>query len=400
MNILIVTRENEADKKYGLGKSIQRIAVEFKAMGHHVHYFSQTECAAAHHKWHPRLICWLPSCLGILSGAFAERLIQGWMAAKTARKGSFSHVWFQDPWLCFGFNAHYFLKATWVKPFKWGVSEHGLGSFAWAVKQDGLFLSNAVYKYLLRYEKKILLKADWVWSPSESAMTLLLRDMQLSQPPKNWQAMPYGHPELSSTSDSFLSPNSPPRIIALGRIAPAKKYQILIDAIHLLQTQYHIEAQLIILGGGDKNRLMQYALKKGVKYPPEIREICIQKSSDVESGGVGNRRIDNKSLEQALEHADIYTSACHVESFGLANREAIAYGLPCVISAGGASCEVLGDGAWLVPNEAQYFAKAYYQLLTNPELQQFWKKQALNAAQNWPNWKTVSTHYEQTLLTL
>ncbi|VAW85859.1 hypothetical protein MNBD_GAMMA18-2352 [hydrothermal vent metagenome] len=385
MNILIVTRENESDKKYGLGKSIQRIATEFKKMGHHIHYFSKTDCDSAHNKWHPRLVRWLPACLGVLSGAFSERLIQGWMAAKIARKGQFSHVWFQDPWLCFGFNAHYLLKATWVKPFKWGVSEHGLGSFAWAVKQDGLFLSDTLYKHLLRYEKKILLKADWVWSPSQSAMTLLLRDIQLSQQPKNWKVMPYGHPELSAISPNS-PPNSPPNILALGRIAPAKNYKILIDAIYLLQTQYHIEAQLIILGGGDKNILMEYALKKGVKYPPEIRELL--------------GRAEDKSIEQELERVDIYTSACHVESFGLANREAIAYGLPSVISAGGASCEVLGDGGWLVSHKAQYFASAYYHLLTNPELQMFWKKQALNAAQKWPNWKATSAHYEQALLTL
>ena len=390
MNILIVTRENEADKKYGLGKSIQRIAVELKAMGHHVHYFSQTECSATHRKWHPRLVRWLPSCFGILSGAFSERLIQGWMAAKTAKKESFSHVWFQDPWLCFGFNAHYFLTATLVKSFKWGVTEHGLGSFAWAVKQDGLLLSDVIYKRLLRYEKKTLLKADWVWSPSQSAMTLLLRDLQLSQVPKNWQVMPYGHPELSAPIPRVQHANSPPNILALGRIAPAKNYQILIDAIYLLQTQYHIEAQLIILGGGDKNILMQYALKKGVKYPPEIREM----HCSAENG------IENKKIEQEFERADIYTSACHVESFGLANREAIAYGLPSVISAGGASCEVLGDGAWLVPNKAQHFANAYYHLLTDSKHQVFWKKQALNAAHSWPNWKTVSIHYEQTLLAL
>lgn len=390
MNILIVTRENEADKKYGLGKSIQRIAEELKVRGHRVQYFSQTECRAAHNKWHPRLIRWLPSCLGILSGAFSERFIQGWMAAKTAQKEPFSHVWFQDPWLCFGFNARYLLTATLSKPFKWGVTEHGLGSFAWAVKQDGLLLSDAVYKRLLRYEKKILLKADWVWSPSQSAMTLLLRDIQLSQMPENWQVMPYGHPELSAPASRVPSSNSPPNIIALGRIAPAKNYQILIDAIYLLQTQYHIEAQLIILGGGDKNILMQYALKKGVKYPPEIREMLCSAES-----GVGNKKI-----EQEFERADIYTSACHVESFGLANREAIAYGLPSVISAGGASCEVLGDGAWLVPNKAQHFANAYYHLLTDSKYQVFWKKQALNAAHSWPNWKTITLHYEQTLLAL
>lgn len=396
MNILIVTRENEADKKYGLGKSIQRIAEELRVEGHRVHYFSKTECEAAHHKWHPRLIRWLPSCLGILSGAFSERLVQGWMAAKTARKGQFSHVWFHDPWLCFGFNLHCVLNATWNKPFKWGVSEHGLGSFAWAVKQDGLVLSNAIYKHLLRYEKKILQKADWVWSPSQSAMNLLLRDMQLSQQPKNWQVMPYGHPQIFATTPRVQPPNSPPNIIALGRISPAKNYTLLIDAIYLLQTQYHIEAQLIIIGGGDKYTLMQYALKKGVKYPPQIREI----GANRELNRVNENMSANKYIEKEFGHADIYTSACHVESFGLANREAIAYGLPCVISAGGASCEVLGDGAWLVPNKAQHFASAYHKLITAPKLQEFWQQQALNAAKNWPNWKTASKHYEQILLSL
>ena len=381
MKILIVTRESEADKKYGLGKSVKRIADELNELGHETIYFSKTHCADAHEKWFSRLVTLL-SPLGILAGAFAERIIQGWSASKEANHNQVTHVWFQDPWLVFGFNLRQKLTGRFKKKWVLGVSEHGLGSFTWAVTQDGISYSDFLYRWLLKYEKRVLLKSDWVWCPSNTALNLLLRDLQIINCPKNWQAMPYGRPEPTVThADSpRMLQCKVPVIMAVGRVAPVKNYALLIDALSILEKKYNLYAKLVILGGGDSAKILDYAKSQGLTFMPEVK------------------LVDNVFNE--LSKAYLYTSACNVESFGLANREAVAFGLPCVVASGGASCEVLNEGAWLVPPKAALFAEAYRALLTDRHTLDFWQKNALNASSQWASWKTVSKAYEQSLKSL
>src|SRR6185369_7940363 len=56
--------------------------------------------------------------------------------------------------------------------------------------------------------------------------------------------------------------------------------------------------------------------------------------------------------------ADIYLSASSTESFGMANLEALCAGLPAICSAVGGVPEVVGDGAWLLPNDVETLARA------------------------------------------
>lgn len=378
MKILIVTRESDADKRYGLGKSIKRIADGLNELGHETLYFSKADCAEAHEKWFARLVALL-SPFGILAGAFAERLIQGWSASKVANHARVTHVWFQDPWLVFGFNLRQKLTGRFKKKFALGVSEHGLGSFTWAVTQDGICYSERLYRLLLKYEKRVLLKSDWVWSPSNTALNLTLRDLQIIHCPTNWQALHYGRPELTQTYADAppIVQCRVPLIMAVGRVAPVKNYFLLIDALSILEKKYNVYAKLVILGEGDSAKIIDYAKLQALTFTPEIKV------------------VDHVFSELAA--ASVYTSACDVESFGLANREAVAFGLPCVVASGGASCEVLDGGAWLVPPKAALFAEAYYALLTDRNTLDFWQKNALKASLQWASWKTVSKAYEQSL---
>jgi len=382
MKILIVTRENTSDKKYGLGKSIQRIAQEFRLNGHEVTYFSQTDCEKAHNKWQPKLIRLLKP-LGILAGAFSERLVQGWQAAKVQRHNRHTHVWFQDPWLVFGFKLYQRLTLSFSNQVAIGISEHGLGSFTWAVSQDGIDFSPRVYRALINYERKTLLKADWVWCPSHIALTSLLRDLHLTQCPNHFKAIHYGKPDNAvtrSTADLTTLSQGVKTVLAMGRIAPVKNYPLLIETLAELEHQYNLKAQLVILGDGDPSHLINYAEALKLSLPPIIKTV--------------------DDVFKELERADVYISACNVESFGMANREAVASATPSILAAGGAACEVIDDGAWLLPPDKYIFAKALNSLFSNSELSTFWKTQAIQATKKWPCWQTVYQQYEQTLLAI
>lgn len=372
MRLLIVTRESANDRRYGLGQSIGRIAEGLESLGHEVVYFSKVEAQNIEipsepfwHKWFRNPLWQHPAML--------ERIEQAKKAAVFASTFRPTHVWFQDPWLTQGFFES--LPPPIRQSVKWGISEHGLGSFAWATAQDGLQLSAENYSKVLAFEAKVLQQAHWVFSPSETALKHLVRDLSLRDCPLHWQALTYGRPELPIhlPKDS----NRCFTIGALGRIAPVKNYHLIIDSLRLAEQQSQVSLHLLIGGNGDTQALLDYAEKIGLQSTLECHEFDY----------VGD----------FFQQINCYISACEVESFGLANREAVASGIPSIIAAGGASCEVLDGGAWLLPASEENFAQALLQMIESNELRYYWHQQSLNAFKKWRCWQSVTKDYEHAL---
>lgn len=386
MRLLIVTREHHADQRYGLGKSVGRIAAGLSQHGHWVAYRSQADYAANHVAWQPRLAPWLKRLgLGSAVPAVNERLVQGALAAREALTVRATHVWVQDPWLVVGLRLglwHQRRLGRW--PFRLVISQHGLGSFARATQLDGLALTARQVRWLLRLERWAMRGAAQVLLPSKAAADALVRDMSWSHLPAHCQVLGYGSPELTlphhptarqQLSTELSVPPGVPLVLAIGRLSPAKCYAQAIEAMVQLEQTYGVSAQLLIAGDGDRHTLCRDAGAEQLRYPPYIRPF--------------------DDISACLAAADIYLSTGAVESFGLANREAVAAGLPCVVASGGASDEVLGNGAWLMPATPATLADALHTLLTKPATARFWQRQALNAAAQWHPWNTLIDDYER-----
>ncbi|MGC8731196.1 MAG: glycosyltransferase family 4 protein [Halothiobacillaceae bacterium] len=381
MRLLLVTRELCADRKYGLGQAVGQIAAGLRSKGHEVHYLSQAECAASHDRYAPhvrRVLC----PFGGLAAPWAERLVQGGCGARMAATLGVTHVWFHDPWLAFGFFLYQRLHAGWRRPsFKIVISQHGLGSFAWAVMQDGVRMSQRLFRFLLGLERRILLAADCVHFPSYAALSAALRDFQFVCAPKHFVVLGYGRPKLSippkeEARVSLGLPVQGPVILSMGRLAPVKRFDVIGRAIEHLEREYGLAAQWVLAGDGDVRHLRLAELTLSL-------EPRISPAEDVDLW---------------LAAADAYVSACAVESYGLANREAVAAGLPAIAACGGASCEVLGRGAWLVPAECNTLASALHAVLTQPKVASFWRQQAVAESASWPDWDALIRDYEQLLL--
>lgn len=386
MRLFIVTRETSDDRRYGIGQGVGRIATELERLGCNVRYASQADCTELHRLWQPRFTRWLAR-LGASAAApaLAERMVQGLWAASEALRWKASHVWVHDPWLVLGLRLGLMRRGNPRLPFKLVVSEHGLGAFTRAVMLDGLVLSQRQFKRLLWIEKWALNQANAVVCPSQTVRDMLLRDLQLVTPPAHWRTISYGRPEhrlipAAQARSQLGLKQDVPVILAMGRLAPVKRHATLLHAVALLQRQHQLSPQLMIAGDGDQQAFQQQAKALGLHHPPRLGAVC--------------------SVATALSAADIYASACGVESFGLANREAMAAGLPCVIAAGGANSEVLGHGAWLVEGSAQSIASSLAALLKNTELSAHWQAQAYQAASYWPNWRNIACEYETLLLEL
>ena len=94
-----------------------------------------------------------------------------------------------------------------------------------------------------------------------------------------------------------------------------------------------------------------------------------------------------------LHGADLYVSASSTESFGLANLEAMCTGLPAICSPVGGVAEVVGDGAWLVPNEVSSLASSIAALAADAALRQDWARRALARAATWPGVEAITQRY-------
>lgn len=383
MRIVIISREGTADRRYGLGRAVGRIADGLRQRGHEVWY-----CTTADWGDRERRQCeWLKRRLPLpeaLRAPFAERLVQGWHATRFALRQQATHVWLQDPWLVPGMQWRLRYSRRLRAPFRWGVSEHGLGSFAWAVKQDGITLTQRDYRRLLRNERRWLRQADWVWTPTRTALDALLRDLALSEAPANWSVPGYGAPELDGSAlrraaekpvDRRERAANPPLVLCVGRMAPVKAHDRVVEALLILQQEHGLETRLWIAGEGGPGDLPPGTGL--LAHAPRIEPV--------------------ERIEQALGAADLYVSACAVESFGLANREAVAAGLPCVVASGGANDEVLDGGAWLVPPDPASLADALRVLLTDEVATAFWRRQSRRAAAGWRGWEAVIDDHERML---
>ncbi|GEM_PF-216882 len=390
MKILMVTRENEADKRYGLGKSLAPLLVEFQHRGIPVYYLCQTEVGTRSlntlrliHKLLTRLLGrWFKNTeLSPLLWGILERLNMGRLAAKVMVQGRYSHVHCHDPIIAAGYRA--FARIRWYATLRlghiarWGISEHGFGCYAEAFHCDGARLGTGTRQWLRNWEAKVLSKAHWVLVPTHLGLMQLARDLAVYPIPAHWYFVYHPKPILSLYSKAQARQllgwdMKVTYIIAVGRFAPLKQFPNLIKACARLPGNHRW--QLSLIGEGDRAPLQQLAIELGM----------------------GERLSFAISEDMGLYYAacDFYVSTSSTESFGLANLEAVSLAVPSLCTAVGGVPEVVGSGAWLIPAEDELALQtALCQLLTQPALRDHWSSQARQWGKDWVTVPQVANAY-------
>lgn len=383
MRILHVTREHLSDRRYGLGKSLTPIIEALEHRGHVVRYFCQEDLSPIQRSRRDthihRLLGW-PGVQGRqnraqLISAMGERLHMGWQAAKVTKRENYTHVHLHDPWMAWGYllAAHYYR----LKGIRWGITEHGFGCYSLATHDDGLRQGNRVQRLLRRLEAKILAKAHWVVAPTASALASLVRDLALPEQPAHWHCIPHARPTPTRLDKSLartkLGWNSEHLVvIAVGRIVPLKHFERILSACISLSDQFPA-LHLHILGDGPHEHLKRQATQARFEHRLHITV------------------TDN--VADYLAASDIYVSMSATESFGLANLEALCAGLPALCSAVGGVSEVVGDGAWLIPNNEEILSRCLGNLLHDPNLRQALQERAVRRAAAWPDAEVICDAY-------
>lgn len=382
-NVLIVTRELTGDRLYGIGRSIAPVADALSNNGWHIRYLCQEDLPApakARRTWWLTRLASLPGLSRApnrkqVLGALAERLQMGWFAAATAKNQGFTSVHLHDPWLAAGFWLG--LKALRVRNVRWGITEHGFGSYSRATHDDGLLQGASLQRWLRRMESIILSRANWVTAPTQLALDELARDLSLPFNPTHWRVIPhFVQPGGSMSKDQarqFLGWTEREfHLLGIGRLVPLKRFDILVGAFAIVASR-HPSMHLHLLGDGDRPALQQIA----------------------DTAGVGDRIsfsvVDD--VRPYLAAADVYVSTSSTESFGLANFEALLAGLPCVCTAVGGVPEVMGPGAWLIPLDQSALVQVLEELFTKPDQLQLLSARAHTQARKFANLQAVVDQY-------
>jgi len=380
MRLLMVTREQGTDKRYGLGKSLIPLIEGLTAKGHQVMYLTGDQAGERGKRWLTRLYRFS----GVFSHrpsdllwALLERLNMGRLAANLAVQERYTHVHLHDPWIALGY--YLFSRLSFNRYYsRWGITEHGFGCYAQATLEDGLAQTPLQHKLLRWLEKWLIRRSDWLIAPTHAALQQLARDLLFPVIPDHWHVLPHPLPTISrfprqqarerlgwNETDCYL--------LAVGRLATLKRFDLLIQACAKLTA--HRPVQLVILGEGDSAGLYDLARQKGIRD-----RLTITTSDDV---GI------------YLSAADIYISSSSTEAFGYANLEALLAGLPCICTAVGGVPEVVGLGAWLVACQQTDLQPAIDYLLDHPERCTELSQQAARRINHWQSLTTIVEQYEQ-----
>ena len=143
-------------------------------------------------------------------------------------------------------------------------------------------------------------------------------------------------------------------ILYVGTIQPRKNIQTLVEAFNLLKRDHAIPHSLVIVG------------RKGWLYNDlfaRIRELGLE--NDVIFTGF----VPDEELPAIYDGADVFSYLSFFEGFGLPPLEAMACGVPIVVSNTTSLPEVVGDAGIAVgPHDVAAVADAIFGILNDPQL--------------------------------
>nr|WP_274605347.1 glycosyltransferase [Microbacterium sp. CFBP 13617] len=147
-------------------------------------------------------------------------------------------------------------------------------------------------------------------------------------------------------------PHSPVRLLTLSRLAPKKRIDLVLAALHVLRESGRA-ATLTIAGSGDRG------------YEMHLRRITSDLGLDEHVAFAGSVGTAEKSI--LLTEADVFVLPSDDENFGLAFAEASVHALPAVVSTrvGAATALPPEAGVRLEAPTAQSIALAVESILAN-----------------------------------
>ncbi len=145
-------------------------------------------------------------------------------------------------------------------------------------------------------------------------------------------------------------------VLFVGTLQPRKNIERLVDAYQQIRKENHIEEKLIIAGG------------RGWLYEPILKKI---KTAGIDGSVKYLDYLPKEDLPYLYAGAKLLTLPALYEGFGLPPLEAMASGVPVVVSNLSSLPEVVGDAGVLVdPNSVDSIADGLLKVLNDNNLRQ------------------------------
>lgn len=148
-------------------------------------------------------------------------------------------------------------------------------------------------------------------------------------------------------------------LLSVGIFSPRRRFEDVIEAVRILRERGY-RVGLDIVGNPAPSP----------EYYQKLSALVTTYSLDEQVHFLGRLALDQELID-CYHTRDIYISANHMESWGLAIFEAMACGMPVVVSRSSGACAVLTDGrdAMLAdPKSPESIASAVERLIHDPEL--------------------------------
>ena len=190
-------------------------------------------------------------------------------------------------------------------------------------------------------------------------------------------------PEISKSIEEYESGKDFFIFLYMGRIAPKKRLDIAIEAFYCLPKEVRTCSKLVICGSGDSDYIESMV--------DRVKKLSIADRVDFK----GWVSAEEKSM--ILNNSDCFLLTSEDENFAIAAGEALAYGVPCILSTQVALSSLVEKY-----NAGKVFSKLDPSSISKDMLNVFnsdtneMRKRALLASEEL-NWKFVSTKWELAL---
>ena len=176
-------------------------------------------------------------------------------------------------------------------------------------------------------------------------------------------------------------------ILFLSRLHPKKRPELLISAFKQIITR-NLHCHLVLAGSGDRD------------YVEYLQQLVAENQLSDRLTFTGFVTGYKKNL--LLQGADIFVLPSYSENFGIAVAEAMAAGLPVIVSPGvQISTDIAAANAGIVINSQAELVSAIAQLLKSESTRWHFSQNAIELATNKYNWNIIASqligHYRKVI---